>query len=99
MAILKHLTKYNTKTEFLGHVLDDNNKKIGIDLALEGIGFQIKNYSTIQTNSGDEVLNLGKDYTLKGFLNIVEKALEDPAAKDVLEMFYAISAYHISADK
>lgn len=99
MTILRYLTKYNSKNEFLGHVLDKEGKKIGIDLALEGIGFQIKNYSTVQTSSGDEVLNLGKDYTLKGFLNVVEKALENSEARTSLEMFYAISAYHISADK
>jgi hypothetical protein len=45
------------------------------------------------------VLNLGKDYTLRGFLNVVEKALENSEARASLEMFYAISAYHISADK
>lgn len=99
MVILKYLTKQNSKAEFLGHVLDEGGKKIGIDLALEGIGFQVKNYATIQTNTGDEVLNLGKDYTLKGFLNVVERALYDQEARPALEQFYAISAYHLTADK
>jgi hypothetical protein len=35
------------QSRFLGHELNKKGQKIGIDLALENIGFQVKNYSLI----------------------------------------------------
>jgi hypothetical protein len=65
-------------------------------LALADIGFQVKNYSMIETKTGDNVINLGKDYTVKGFLDVVDRSLEFPDSKEALSLFYAISAYHVA---
>jgi hypothetical protein len=39
MIMLEYLSNGRSTSRFLGHVLDDKGKKVGIDLALEGIGF------------------------------------------------------------
>jgi hypothetical protein len=82
--------------EFLGHATN-NGVKVGVDVALEGIGFQVKNYNTYGSReTGDEGINTKFDYTLKNFLEVISAAPHIPPLKSKLEEFYAISAYHIA---
>jgi hypothetical protein len=65
-------------------------------LALNNIGFQVKNYSITKTDTG-ELINLGGEYTLKNFLDMVNLSLglgNDTISH--LEAFYTLYAYHTS---
>ena len=98
MIILRYLTGEKKKQQFLGHVLDEKNRKIGVDLALNEIGFQVKNYNTLKT-SGGEVFNLSGNYTLKNFLNVIDVKFGNEDKTTELNNFYTISAYHTIAKK
>ena len=99
LTIVKYLLPNASiaNARFLGHELNKDGKKIGIDLALNQIGFQIKNYSIINTKDGNGLINLGGDVTLKNFLNTVDRTFgsERESMRTSLEGFYALSAYHI----
>lgn len=99
LAIMKYLVPNDStaQTRFLGHELNKDGKKIGIDLALNHIGFQIKNYSIIDTKDGNSLINLGGTPTLKNFLDTVQRSFgsERESMRTSLEGFYALSAYHI----
>ena len=58
----------SAQPSFLGHVKDEKGQKIGVDLALESIGFQIKNYKTYGVRGETEGTHLRGEYTLKNFL-------------------------------
>lgn len=96
MIILRYLTGEKKRQQFLGHVLDEKNRKIGIDLALDEIGFQVKNYNTLKV-SGGEVFNLAGDYTLKNFLKVISVGFNGEDKSTILNNFYTLSAYHIIA--
>lgn len=98
MAFLQYLgTKQIITPRFLGHAVDKNNRKVGVDIMLEGVGFQIKNYHTYGSRAGkDEGFQLSNSYKLSNFLEIVSAAPHIAALAQDLELFYAISAYHIA---
>jgi hypothetical protein len=94
IAILRLITGDERKVTFLGHEVNKDGQKIGIDVALEEIGFQIKNYA-IHGSDGSKNIQLSGDYTLKNFLEQVRNSLNG-IDTDSLKQFYAVSAYHIS---
>ena len=96
LAFLQMLGVKNTVSpEFLGHATS-NKLKVGVDVALEGIGFQIKNYNTYgSSETKDEGIMMKSKYTLKNFLDVICAAPHVSSLRDKLEEFYAISAYHV----
>lgn len=96
MIILRYLTGEKNRQQFLGHELDEKNRKIGIDLALDEIGFQVKNYNTLNV-SGGEVFNLAGNYTLKNFLRVIDISFDGDDKSELLNGFYTLSAYHTIA--
>lgn len=98
MAFLQYLgANQALAPRFLGHAVDKNNRKVGVDIMLEGVGFQIKNYHTYGSRAGqDEGFQLSNSYKLSNFLDIVSAAPHIAALAQDLELFYAISAYHIA---
>jgi hypothetical protein len=98
LIMLEYLADGRAPSEFLGHEVNEKSQKIGIDLALAGIGFQVKNYSTNKF-SGGETTYLGGKYTLKNFVEAINRSLEMPDQGEALQMFYAIYAYHTAKTK
>lgn len=88
--------KKSLAPRFLGHITNEKEEKIGIDVALESIGFQIKNYNTYGSrDTQDEGMMLGGEYKLQNFLDLVSENFSDPGMRWNLEQFYAASVYHI----
>ena len=93
---LVFLRSLNIDTRFVGHAKEEG-KKIGIDLVLEGIGFQVKNYNTYGERGISEGIMLRNSYKLSNFLEIITKEGTALAGYgDLLQSFYAASAFHIS---
>lgn len=99
LAFLKSFNIDTQKARFLGHEKNQSGQKIGIDMALEDIGFQVKNYNTYGSRGIDEGINLRGTYKLSTFLDMISSGLSLGGAKEDLEMFYAMSAFHISIHK
>ena len=98
LVFLKHFGG-QANSEWLGHHLDDNKKKIGIDLALDSIGFQVKNYKSYGTRGEDEGINLRGKYKLSNFLSLIyEHPMGLPNQQD-LEKFYAMSVFHVAINE
>lgn len=88
--------KKSLAPRFLGHMTNEKEEKIGIDVALENIGFQIKNYKVYGSREQkDEGINLNGEYKLNNFLDLIAGGLPEPGMRWNLEQFYAASAYHI----
>lgn len=86
-----------TKPSFLGHEKIDG-KKIGVDVALEAVGFQVKNYNMYGERGTDQGIHLRGDYTLNNFLSKLNGAFGSDQI-DVLRNYYAITVYHLQATK
>lgn len=87
----------NAKPAFLGHVENEMGQKIGVDLALESIGFQIKNYKTYGVRGETEGTHLRGEYTLKNFLDKLSESFS-PQQLETLQLYYSITMYHLIAD-
>ena len=96
LVLLRSFNCSQRVAKFLGHDTNEKNQKIGIDLAFEGIGFQVKNYYSYGTRGQDEGINLRGSYKLKNFLDIVTRDSPLSGFKEEIEMFYAMSAFHIA---
>lgn len=100
MVILRNLMRDQDikliPPRFLGHELRDG-KKIGVDTALEGIGFQVKNYKGYHGKDGSSGIHLRGDYKLENFLDKLNVAF-DQQQLDILEYYYAITVYHLIAN-
>lgn len=89
--------KMDNIPSFLGHAVNNKTQKVGVDVALRGIGFQVKNYSMYGSReTQDQGIQLSGDYTLKNFLDLIEPNFLTPEMRWNLEQFYAASAYHIA---
>ncbi len=78
---------------FFGNTMEDG-KKVGVDIALENIGFQVKNYKIIQSDKW-EGFSLGQTMTLSLFLSKLQQAgLSGDTVQD-LKTFYTLKAYNI----
>lgn len=97
LVILRVLTNGKvTQPTFLGHTLVDG-KKIGVDVALEAIGFQVKNYGMYYGKTGEKPshgINLRGSYTLNNFVEKLSGFSNE--AKEIVEEYYAVTAYHIA---
>jgi hypothetical protein len=92
LVFLHHLGLESKRSPaFLGHALNEKKQKVGVDLAFESIGFQVKNYSMYGNNEG---FQLNGNYTLENFADIISDSYTNPALDQKLEWFYTISAYH-----
>ena len=95
--ILTALTKreasnIHTQASFFGNVTQQG-KKIGVDVALGEIGFQVKNYRIIESK-GWEGFQLGETLTLPLFLEkIAQQGLGGSQIQSLGE-FYSIKAFH-----
>lgn len=96
LVFLHHFNITDISPRFLGHAINDKGQKIGIDAALESIGFQVKNYNTYGERGENEGINLRSEYKLKNFLDIITNNTPLTGMTDMLEKFYAVSAYHIA---
>lgn len=85
------------KSSFLGHE-KIGGKKIGVDVALETVGFQVKNYHMYGERDIDQGIHLRGDYTLNNFLSKLNGAFGSNQI-DVLRNYYAITVYHLQATK
>lgn len=83
----------NTNPRFLGHEKIDG-KKVGVDVALESVGFQVKNYHMYGERDINQGINLGGDYTLNNFLDKLNNSFGDQQL-EILRNYYAITAYHL----
>jgi hypothetical protein len=86
-----------TKPSFLGHE-KIGGKKIGVDVALETVGFQVKNYHMYGEKGTDQGIHLRGDYTLNNFLSKLNGAFGSNQI-NVLRNYYAITVYHLQATK
>jgi hypothetical protein len=97
LVILRALTDgKEIQPTFLGHTLKDS-KKIGVDVALSAIGFQVKNYAMYYGKTGEKVsrgINLSGSYTLNNFVKKLNGFSDE--AKETIEEYYAVTAYHIA---
>lgn len=99
LVLLRSFNCSQRVAKFLGHDTNEKNQKIGIDLAFEGIGFQVKNYYSYGTRGQDEGINLRGSYKLGNFLDIVTRDSPLSRFKEEIEMFYAMSAFHVAVHK
>lgn len=91
--ILTALVGDMDRVRFFANDLQDG-KKIGVDVALDAIGFQVKNYQ-IQNWGG---ISLSEHYSLSLFLEKLLAANMNPDVVTDLGNFYALQAYHVMVD-
>ena len=98
MAFLLYLgASKSVFPKFLAHATTDKKAKIGTDIVLDNIGFQIKNYNTYGSpEQGNEGFQTSSKYTLNNFLDIISAAPHIAPLREKIQEFYAISAYHIA---
>ena len=90
------LTELTGKTAtFFGNT-EENSKKIGVDVALGEVGFQVKNYNIVSTDTW-EGFNLKDTITLELFLSKLEQHGLSNGMVQNLSAFYSIKAYNIQA--
>lgn len=99
LSFLKSFGGQAANTRFLGHTTNAQGQKIGIDMALEDIGFQVKNYNTYGQRNLNEGINLRGTYKLDTFLDLFSSNLSLQGGKDDLEQFYAVSAFHVAINE
>lgn len=90
--ILAVLVGDTSKVSFFGNDLE-NSKKIGVDVALGNVGFQVKNYN-IEPWEG---IQLRETITMQNFLNKMLNASVSSEIINNLGTFYALRAYHVQA--
>lgn len=94
MVILKAVCP-NLKVEYTGAQLNTlaNNTQVGVDVFLEKIGFQVKNYKGyggFGSDSGTEGINLQGTYTLSNFADKI-----DSINSSDLKMAKALDFFHV----
>ena len=99
LQALVFLRSFNISSNRVKYFANDTNnqgQKIGIDMALEDIGFQVKNYYSYGAPGQNEGINLRGTYKLNTFLDMLSDNPVVGGNKEEIEMFYALSAFHIA---